>query len=101
VATLTIDLQDGFSQEKVIVSLAGRVLFQHERLSTRTQVGLAASFATPVAEGPVSLDFLLPQRSDRPQTLTLTISANTWLGISLNAAGTLVSRISSTPFLYA
>ena len=100
-ATLTIELQDGFLRERVVVSLAGRVLFQQEQLSTRTQIGLAASFAATVAEGSVSLEVLLPRRSARPQTLTLTVSANTWLGVSLNAAGTLVSRTASTPFLYA
>ncbi len=101
VATLTIELQDGFFQEDIVVSLAGRVLFQQEQLSSRPQIGLAVSFAATVAEGSVSLDILLPRHSTKPQVLSLIVSDNTWLGISLDATGHLVSRTASTPFLYA
>jgi len=100
-AKLTIDLQDGFSNEKIVVSIAGRVIFQQENLSTRTQIGLAASFSHELAEGSVSLDFLLPDRSDKPQTLTLTIHGDTYLGVSLNTDGTLKPKSSEAPFMYA
>jgi len=98
---LTIDLQDGFSKDKIVVSIAGRVIFQQENLSTRTQIGLAASFSTRVAGGLVTLNLLFPDRSDKPQTLTLTIHDDTYLGISLNAEGMIVSKTSNTPFMYA
>ncbi|MGH8354222.1 MAG: hypothetical protein ACRERY_11955 [Pseudomonas sp.] len=100
-ANLTIDLQDGFSKEKIVVNIAGRVVFQQENLSTRTQIGLAGSFSTQVAEGLVALSFLFPDRNDKPQTLTLTIHGDTYLGISLNADGMITSKTSSTPFMYA
>ncbi|MGH8440978.1 MAG: hypothetical protein ACRERW_18310 [Pseudomonas sp.] len=100
-ANLTIDLQDGFSKERIVVSIAGRLLFQQENLSTRTQIGLAASFSTRVAGGLVILSFLFPDRSDKPQTLSLTIHDDTYLGVSLNAEGLIVSKTSNAPFMYA
>ncbi len=98
---LTIDLQDGFSKDKIVVSIAGRVIYQQENLSTRTQIGFAGSFSTEVAEGLVTLSLLFPERSDKPQTLTLTIHDDTYLGVSLNAEGLVVSKTSNTPFMYA
>ncbi|UVJ46426.1 hypothetical protein NVV94_13410 [Pseudomonas sp. LS1212] len=100
-AKLTIDLQDGFSKEKIVVSIAGRLIFQQENLSTRTQIGLAASFSTTVAGGLVILSFLFPDRSDKPQTLSLTIHDDTYLGVSLDAEGLIVSKSSNAPFMYA
>ena len=98
---LTIDLQDGFSRDKIVVSIAGRVIYQQENLSTRTQIGFAASFSTRVADELVTLSFLFPDRSDKPQTLALTIHDDTYLGVSLNAEGLVVSKTSNTPFMYA
>lgn len=49
----------------------------------------------------MTLNFLFPDRSDKPQTLTLTIHDDMYLGISLNAEGLIVSKTSNTPFMYA
>ncbi|MET1078110.1 MAG: hypothetical protein ABWY06_08825 [Pseudomonas sp.] len=100
-AKLTIDLQEGFAEETVHIRIAGRQVYQQEQLSTRNQIGLAASFSIQVEEGPLSLDVLFPARGDKVEVINLIIQGDTYLGISLSATGALEYKASGAPFMYA
>lgn len=48
---LTIDLQEGFNGEKVVVELDGSKIFSDDNLRTRTQIGLAIQVHQDVSLG--------------------------------------------------
>lgn len=79
-----IDLQEGFSGDKVVLAVDGTEVFQEEKLQTRNQIGLARQIEVDVPSGrhTVSIRF-----GDAPTTREFAIdTAETpFLGITLAA----------------
>lgn len=98
---LHVALQEGFAHDPVAVSIAGVEVFRHADLSTRQQIGLAASFSASVAPGAVTLDVHLPKRAAAEQRFNVAVTTESWLGISLRPDGNVQLRVSATPFGYA
>lgn len=97
---LHIALQEGFAHDPVSVSVAGVPVYRHADLSTRQQIGLAASFSTDVTGGDVALDIHVPGRPRRDHRFSIAVPADVWLGISIRPDGELVWRTSDAPFGY-
>ena len=53
--TIAVDLQDGFINDTVSISVGGRELLREEGVSTRFQIGLAKSVKVEVPEGRTTL----------------------------------------------
>ena len=96
-ATLTIDLQDGFHDEHVTVTVAGRVLVDDE-LSTSLLTGLAGSVTVTVPAGATTVSTVVRGSEERCE-VELGPDATCHLGIAL-ADGTVSYRRSTTPFFY-
>jgi membrane-associated protease RseP (regulator of RpoE activity) len=62
VPKLTIDLQDGFSGEDVIVRVNGEEVERRRDVRTKRTLGLAQSFDIKVPDGPVTLEVDLPSK---------------------------------------
>jgi len=97
--TLHTALQEGFTDDEVILRIDGREVFHQSGVKTRLQIGLAATHEAQVTPGPVSVEVELPARR-LARTLPLQVSEDTFLGVSLEAAGTLRHVISHEPFGY-
>ena len=96
---LHISLQDGFSNEAVVLSANGKEVFNKESVSTRQQIGVAAAVEFEVAEGSVDILVRLPLRNVS-ERLELNVRSTLWLGISLANDGRLTHRASAKPFNY-
>jgi hypothetical protein len=61
--TLTIALEDGFVDDRVVVTVDGKVVLDEEHVRTRTQVGLARLVeAQTAAAGESRIEVTLPAR---------------------------------------
>ena len=95
---LVIDLQDGFADDTVAISVEGQEILNRDQVTTNYAIGRADSVQTDVAPGPIRVEIRIPTRHLTDQ-ITLDLSTATYLGVSL--AGDKISvRISGEMFLY-
>ena len=66
--TLTIDLQDGFAGDEVIVRLNGREVSRLTDVRTKRTLGLAKSLEVTAPDGPVTLEIEIPAKQARGTT---------------------------------
>jgi hypothetical protein len=100
VHALHVALQEGFTHDEVAVSLDGAQVYRATDISTRQQVGLAASFDVHAEAGSHAIEVRLPRRNDLSRLQPVSVSGDTWLGISLRPNGQFDIRVSETPFGY-
>ncbi len=98
--TLFIDLREGFENDEVIVNVDGKEVYRREEVKTRYQLGLADEIKMPVApDGTVAIEVLLP-RKNLSQQLTVPISGDTYVGVSVARDGSLECQWQAEPFFY-
>jgi hypothetical protein len=98
VAVLNVALEEGFTDDAVVVAVDGRTVFDRTGVRTRTQIGLAESFEVEVDEGRSVVDVQVPAR-DAHGRLEVPVAATTFVGVSLQG-GDVVFRSSGEPFGY-
>lgn len=81
-ATLTIDFQDGFSGDTVVVRIDGREIFNSADVNTDYSIGRADSVALEVTKGTVDVDISVPSRQSSGH-LTIDVSRTPYLGVSI------------------
>ena len=79
---LGIDLQDGFQDDEVAVSVNGEVLFRIPDLSTKLLLGFAHTESLQVPEGPTEIIVDVPSRGVSG-CIRLGIHQDTYVGITL------------------
>jgi hypothetical protein len=94
---LHVALQDGFAHEPVRVSIEGVEVYHVADVHTIPHTGLADRFDADVADGDVTLDVVLPNRSPVNQRVSLHVTEESWLAISLDPSGTVQHWMSLTP----
>ena len=99
VATLSIDLQEGFADDTVVVSVDGREVLRREAVRTRRTLGLAESMRVPVETLPVRLEVSLPLKGIAGATVVDPREAP-HVGVSVTG-GEIRYLVSRTPFGYA
>jgi len=97
-ATLSIDFQDGFVDDTIIVQVNGEEVFQKEHVSTKLILGLADSFETEVETGLVNIEINV-QTKNLTEDFLLEVSADTYIGISI-MNGKIEYIVSDKPFRY-
>jgi len=80
-ATLNIALEEGFDNDRVLVSVNGKQ-FERSGVTTKMQIGLAEQFETHVGDGGVTIDVDLPERSLKG-SYKLDATDMVYLGISV------------------
>lgn len=81
-ATLTIDFQEGFAGDTVVLSLNGDEVLRQENITTKMVLGYAGSFESEVETGSVTVEIYV-QTKDLRETVILEVSEDTYLGISI------------------
>jgi hypothetical protein len=66
--TLTIDLQEGFAGDEVLVRVNGSEVARRSDVRTKRMLGLACSVEVPVPDGPVTLEVEVSTKSLRGAT---------------------------------
>jgi hypothetical protein len=98
-ARLSIDLQDGFTDDTVVLHVGGKERFHKQHVSTKPVIGWAESFQTEVSSGRVNLRVTVPTQGI-VKTIPLEVSSDTHLGLSI-VNGELEHIVSDQPFTYA
>ena len=95
---LTIDLQDGFKDDEVVILIAGEENYHKASLTTDYAIGLADSIELRVPEGSVRLTVNIPTRklvADKQ----LDVAADLFIGVSV-AEKSILFRTSGERFEY-
>ena len=100
-ATLQIDLQDGFVGDDVVVRIDGGEVYRKTGVRTDLRLGLADSFRAPVPSdpGPVEVEVAIPARK-LVRTLEIRAHDHPHIGVSISD-GCLELRPSAVSFGYA
>jgi hypothetical protein len=96
---VTIDLQDGFKDDTVVISAGGRELVREQAVSTRFQIGKAKSLRVALPEGQITLTVEVPTQNRRA-TVPLDTTRPVFVGVSLTTEGELEVRTQAQPFGY-
>lgn len=96
---LTIDLQEGFFDDRVVVRAGGEELASAEDVTTRVQLGFARSLEVALAAGAREVEIEVPTR-DLRAAIRLDPATHPYLGVSITRDGRLETRLSATPFGY-
>jgi hypothetical protein len=94
---LHVDLQDGFSDEPVLVTVNGHEQFRKDHVRTRTQIGLADSFELTLPDGPVQIEVIARGATHR---ITAPLSTDLYVGVSITRDGQIVDKQSTHAFGY-
>jgi hypothetical protein len=97
--SLTISLEEGFSNDTVVVAVNGVEHYRRDGVSTKLQVGVADVFEVEAADGEVSIEVALPVRGLTGHLRTDTTEA-LFVGVSAES-GALRFRHSTHAFGYA
>ena len=76
---VTIDLQDGFSDDEVIVRVNGKEVERRSGVRTKRTIGLAQTIDIRVPDGPVTLEVDVPTKGISGSTVV----EHPQLGVSL------------------
>lgn len=96
--TLSINFQDGFTDDTIVLQVNGEEVFRKEHVSTKLLLGLADSFKTEVETGPVRIEVNV-QTKGIEKTFLLEVSSDTYIGISI-VNGMIEYIVSDEPFGY-
>ncbi len=98
-ASLGIDLQDGFRDDTVVVRVDGIVASRESGVTTRTSIGLARSLTLELDGAFVQLEIELPDR-EICESFKIDLARPTFIGVSLTLDGELTMRREFRPFGY-
>lgn len=95
---LKIDLRDGFADDAVVIRVDGREVYRNEAVSTRMQIGRAASLSVDLADS-ATVEIALPKRQ-LTETIAVDNASPRHLGISIGRDGRISHQFSEAPFRY-
>ena len=94
---LHVDLQEGFLDEPVRITVNGQEEFRKDGVRTRTQIGRADAFEVTLPEGPAQIEISARGITRR---IDVSISADLYVGVSIAQDGSIVDKQSSRAFGY-
>jgi hypothetical protein len=80
--TLSIELQEGFQNDNIIILINGKGVYARENITTRTQIGLADKFEINVDEDRAAVEIKLPARN-LTETVEIILNKKKYLGFSV------------------
>jgi len=95
---LFIDLQSGFNNDSVVVTINGKKFINEGNISTKLLTGLCESFKTKVNPGQINIHIQVPTKGIE-KTLSIEMKTDTYLGFSIENNG-IQYIVSDKPFGY-
>lgn len=95
---LKIDLQDGFTDDLVIITVDGVEVYRREHVKTKLTLGYADSFTLDIPPGDAIVEVRLPSR-EIAQRIPIRLEESLSLGIFLDD-GLVSHRLSRERFRY-
>lgn len=97
-ASLVIDLQDGFADDTVVIRVDAQEIFHQQGVNTDYALGRADSVEIQVPEGSVDVEVTVPSRHVSG-TIVLEVLAPVYLAVSISD-NSVHYRVSDEMFLY-
>ncbi len=97
---ITIDLQEGFENDTVVIRMNGQEVLMHENVSTRLQIGLADRFELQLSQGSNMIDIELPVKKIKIKK-EADLKIDQYWGVTYHAEGRLTIREQPHEFWYA
>lgn len=97
-ALLHIALQEGFSDDDVVVRVDGQEVYHKKNVTTRLQIGYADSFELEIKEGAARVEVELATRG-LSEAFPVDVTGTTYVGLSVEQ-GAIRHRLSTQPFGY-
>jgi hypothetical protein len=97
-AKLGLHLQEGFSDDEIVIKINGKERMRREKVSTRRVLGLAEHVEIDVDDGPLSIEVSMPAHG-LEKRVELEASDKVYVGIS-RAGDDLRVITRKTPFGY-
>lgn len=97
---VTIDLQEGFANDTVVIRLNGQEIFRRRNVTTRIQTGLADRIEMQIYERSSEVVIELPIKK-MAVTKELNCEKDIFLGVNLRVDGELILRERFSEFWYA
>lgn len=95
---LVIDLQDGFSDDVVMIKVEGNEVYYKKEVNTDYTLGRADSVEIQAHEGTIKVEIIVQSRN-LSDAITLEVSAKIYLGVSI-LDEIIDFKISDEMFLY-
>lgn len=96
--TISIDLQEGFEDDTLVLYVNNQEMYRKEAVTTRLILGIADSIQFEIPQGQMILEVVLPKRK-LSWKQELSASEPVFIGIAIRESR-LIPRISATPFTY-
>lgn len=96
-ATLTVDLQDGFDGDEVEVAVDGERRWQQDAVTTNVAVSLAASVPLEVPDGPADVRVSLPGRG-LAASLPVDVAGDVHLAANVEGGRLRLERLAERPY---
>ncbi len=97
--TLTIDLQDVFKRDRVIVRLGGQQVWSSNDVTTDMSCSLADRVELEVRDRPTTVEVALPSRGLSGR-IDVDVASTPFLGVQLTEFGDIRFELSDEPFDY-
>jgi hypothetical protein len=97
--TLHIALQEGFLNDRVVISLNGGVVADFPSVSTRNQIGFAESVEVDMPPGPAQVEVRLPARGLDSRASVEGLGGTLYVAASIEAGQLRLSQ-QREPFRY-
>lgn len=81
-ATMTIDLREGFDGDRVVIAVDGRTVFDKAGVRTRYQISLAERVTVQVGAGPHAVRVSLPDQGASDE-LDVDPAGTPYLGVTI------------------
>lgn len=96
---LHIALQEGFTNDSVVIKVNGKEVFKKSGVNTRYQIGFADSAEAHIDIGTAEVEVILPLKGLK-KSVELQIPGPTYLAVILTPEGNIDFRVSKEPFKY-
>jgi hypothetical protein len=80
--TLVINLQEGFTDDMVVLRVNNKEVFRQEHITSNILIGLATVFTMQATSGEVHVDVIIPSK-DLVDNYKFIIESKAYLGISI------------------
>ncbi len=98
-ARVTIDLQEGFTGDTVVIHLNGREVYRCNDVKTRLQIGLADRVETVVQERAATVEIGLPTKGLKIAE-AIPADADIFVGVNVEVEGNLTVQTQCHEFSY-
>lgn len=96
---VTFNFQEGFKGDNIIISQKAKMLHENQEISTRNQIGFAASTEIEFDMENPTIELEIPTRKIKTKKKIMA-TGDVFVGISIDEENKIVWKISDQPFMY-